>query len=136
MKKTTSQAKELTAFVNAIENKSRREDAQHLIELFQKITGQPPKLWPPSIIGFGEYHYKYESGREGDSINVGFSPRKSSLVLYVLGSVGADHPLMSKLGKHKTGKACLYINKLTDIDISVLEDIIKLSYEKTVAKYS
>ena len=128
--------KNVSEFLSGIDNKTRRDDAQALLNIFQKVTGQAPKFWPPSIIGFGEYHYKYASGREGDSLNVGFSPRKANLVIYVMGSVGADHPLMRKLGKHKTGKACLYINKLADIDMAVLEDIIALSYQATIEKYS
>ncbi len=127
--------KDVSGFINGLENKTRRDDAKTLLELFQRITGESPKLWPPSIIGFGEYHYKYESGHEGDSLIVGFSPRKSNLVMYVMGSVGSDHPLMEKLGKHKTGKACLYVNKLADIDIAILEKIIRISYNATIKKY-
>ncbi len=126
---------DVSAFIEKIENKTRKSDAKTLLEIFQRVTGHPPKFWPPSIIGFGQHHYKYESGREGDSPNVAFSPRKTSLVLYVLGSVGADHRLMAKLGKHKTGKACLYVNKLSDIDQSVMEEIITLSYQRTLKKY-
>ena len=135
MKKLGSTDKDLTNFLDTVENKARRADADTLLEIFERVTGEKPKFWPPSIIGFGEYHYKYESGREGDSVIVGFSPRKARLVMYVMGSVGEDHPLMAKLGKHKTGKACLYVNKLTDIDLSVLEKIIRLSYDKTKKKY-
>lgn len=127
--------KDVSEFISGIENKTRRDDAETLLNTFQKVTREAPKFWPPSIIGFGEYHYKYESGREGDSLNVGFSPRKANLVMYVMGSVGADHPLMSKLGKHKTGKACLYVNKLVDIDMAVLEEVIALSYQATNEKY-
>jgi len=128
-------AKDVDAFLNTIENATRKADAKTLFDIFQNVTGQPAKFWPPSIIGFGEYHYKYESGREGDSPNVAFSPRKANLVMYVMGSVGDDHPLMTKLGKHRTGKACLYVNKLADIDLSVLEEIIRLSYHATLEKY-
>jgi len=135
MKKSEATEKDLRAFLDGIENKTRRADADTLLEIFEKVTGEKPKFWPPSIIGFGEYHYKYESGREGDTVNVGFSPRKAKLVIYVMGSVGSDHPLMAKLGKHKTGSACLYVNKLADVDLSVLEDIIRLSYNKTKEKY-
>lgn len=135
MNTQNSVPKDVRDFISQVENKTRRSDAGTLLDLFQKVTGQAPKFWPPSIIGFGEYHYKYESGREGDAPSVGFSPRKASLVMYVMGSVGADHPLTRKLGKHKTGKACLYVNKLADIDITVLEEIIRLSYQTTVKKY-
>ena len=126
---------DVSCFIDGLENKTRRGDAKTLLEIFQKVTGEDPRLWPSSIIGFGEYHYKYASGHEGDSLNVGFSPRKSNLVMYVMGSVGSDHPLMQKLGKHKTGKACLYVNKLADIDISILEKIILISYKATIEKY-
>lgn len=128
-------SKDIRDFIGKIENDTRRSDAETLLALFQKVTGEAPKFWPPSIIGFGEYHYKYESGREGDSPNVAFSPRKARLVMYVMGMVGDDHPLMAKLGKHKTGKGCLYVNKLADIDMAVLEDIIDLSFRETVKKY-
>jgi len=126
---------EVSEFIDGIENKTRRDDAMTLVRIFRIVTGEIPRLCPSSIIGFGQYHYKYESGHEGDSLNVGFSPRKTSLVMYVLGSVGGDHPLMSELGKHKTGKACLYVNKLADIDVSVLEEIIRISYHATIEKY-
>lgn len=135
MKAQNTIPKDVSEFMSGIDNKTRRADAQALLNIFQKVTGEAPKFWPPSIIGFGEYHYKYASGREGDSLNVGFSPRKANLVMYVMGSVGADHPLMRKLGKHKTGKACLYVNKLADIDMAVLEDVIALSYKATIEKY-
>ena len=135
MKNLPSTPEDVQTFVNAVENKTRKADAHSLLEIFSRVTGEKPRFWPPSIIGFGAYHYKYESGREGDSILVGFSPRKANLVMYVMGSVGADHPLMAKLGKHKTGKACLYVNKLADIDLSVLEEIIKLSYDRTLEKW-
>jgi len=136
MKKSPSTSKDLTVFLDAIENKTRRADADTLLEVFERVTGEIPKFWPPSIIGYGEHHYVYESGTEGDSPHVAFSPRKAKLVLYVMGMVGADHPLMAKLGKHKTGSACLYINKLADIDMDVLEKIIKISYDATVKKYA
>ena len=135
MKAQNTIPKDVSEFMSGIDNKTRRADAQALLNIFQKVTGEAPKFWPPSIIGFGEYHYQYASGREGDSLNVGFSPRKANLVMYVMGSVGADHPLMRKLGKHKTGKACLYVNKLADIDMAVLEDVIALSYKATIEKY-
>jgi len=103
--------------------------------MMKKVTGDKPKMWGPTIIGFGEYHYKYESGREGDMLNVGFSPRKASMVLYVMGSISEDDPLRKKLGKYKTGKACLYVNKLEDVDMKILEKIIAKSYKATKKKY-
>ena len=134
MKRSNTPA-DVRTFLSTVEHPTRSADALVLMEMFARITGEEARFWPPSIIGFGEHHYKYDSGLEGDSPNVAFSPRKARLVLYVMGSVGADHPLMAKLGKHKTGSACLYINKLADIDLGVLEQIVRLSYDKTVAKY-
>ena len=97
--------------------------------MFKKLTGEKPKMWGPTMIGFGSYHYKYESGREGDMLMTGFSPRKGSSVLYVIGGVPETDALYKQLGKHKLGKSCLYINKLEDVDLGVLEKII----EKSVA---
>lgn len=133
--KTKPTKESVSAFINGVENETRKRDAKTVLAMMKKITGEKPKMWGPSIIGFGEYHYKYESGREGDMLNVGFSPRKANLVLYVMGSIAEDDPLRSKLGKYKTGKACLYVNKLDDIDLAVLEKIIAKSYKATIAKY-
>ncbi len=122
-------------FIDSVDHEKRRADAKELLKLFKKVTGQTPVMWGPSIIGYGAYHYVYESGREGDAPNVGFSPRKTSMVLYVMGSIDDDDPLRTKLGKYKTGRACLYVNKLEDVDIGVLEKIIKKSYTKTIKKW-
>lgn len=127
--------KDVTEFIAAVDHDTRREDALRLLDIFHEVTGETAKFWAPSIIGFGDYHYKYESGREGDSPNVAFSPRKARLVLYIMGYVGDDHPLMAKLGKYKTGKVCLYVNKLADIDMDILKQIIRLSYDATIEKY-
>ncbi|MEM9495871.1 MAG: DUF1801 domain-containing protein [Pseudomonadota bacterium] len=123
------------AFIDGVENETRRKDAKTALALFKKITGERPKMWGPSIIGFGQYHYKYESGREGDMLNVGFSPRKANMVMYVMGSIADNEPLMKKLGKYKTGNACLYVNKFDDIDLGVLEKLIAKSYKATLKKY-
>src|SRR5678815_1158746 len=111
------------SFIDAVENEQRRKDGHEVAALMKKITGKPAKMWGPTIVGFDQYHYKYESGHEGDMCLTGFSPRKASLVLY-LGPVLEDKKLMSKLGKCKTGKGCLYINKLDDIDRDVLRELI------------
>ena len=113
-------------FIATVEHPTRRADAETLLELFKSTTGMAAKMWGPSMIGFGRYHYKYESGREGESFMTGFSPRKSNLVVYIMpGYRFADMPQhLSRLGKHKLGKACLYINKLADIELSVLEEMI------------
>ncbi len=134
--KTRPTAQSVTAFIDAVENDVRRRDARTLLAMMEKITGEKPTMWGPSIIGFGVYHYKYESGREGDFLNVGFSPRKANLSIYILGSIAEDDPLLSKLGKYKTGKGCLYVNRLEDVDAGVLEKLIAKSYRATRKKYA
>lgn len=133
--KTKPTRASVTAFINAVENQTRKRDAKTLLAMMKEITGEKAKMWGPSIIGFGEYHYKYESGREGDMLNVGFSPRKANMALYVMGSIAEDDPLREKLGKYKTGKSCLYINKLEDVDLTVLKKVIAKSYKATLEKY-
>ena len=121
---------DVEAFLNAVPDERRRQDGLVLLELFTKITGEEPKMWGTSIVGFGQYHYKStRSSQEGDWMLAGFSPRKASLSLYVLGHGDRDYSaLLSKLGKHKTGMGCLYINKLADVDMGVLEELIGTSY--------
>jgi len=110
-------------FIDQLPDSPQRADAKALVKLLQKASGEKPKMWGPAIIGFGAYHYKYESGREGDMPLVAFSPRKAATVLYNLtGFPGAD-ALLAKLGKHSTGKACLNIKKLTDVDLAVLKEL-------------
>lgn len=121
----------VTKFIDAVENETRRKDAKTLLAMMKKITGDKAVMWGPSIIGFGTYHYKYDSGREGDFMLVGFSPRKANMVLYVLGSLKDDDPLLGKLGKFRRGRSCLYVNKLDDVDHGVLEKLIKKSYDTT-----
>ena len=113
-------------FVAAVENPKRRADAEILLEFFERVTGLKAQMWGPSIIGYGRYHYKYESGREGEHLLTGFSPRKSNLVFYIMPGYRAEEmqEMLSRLGKHKLGKACLYVNKLDDIDMDVLEEIV------------
>ena len=112
------------AYIDALTDETRRTDAKALVKLMQRATGEKPKMWGPSIIGFGSYHYTYESGREGDAPLVGFSPRKAATVLYgVTGSSDAG-ALLAELGRHSTGKGCLYIKKLADVDPKVLETLI------------
>ena len=111
----------VAAFINAVTDETRRADAKALVKLMQSAAGEKPKMWGPSIVGFGSYHYKYDSGREGDMPIIGFSPRKAATVLYnVIGS-SSSKALLAKLGKHSTGKGCLYIKKLADVDQQVLE---------------
>ncbi|WP_426975275.1 DUF1801 domain-containing protein [Pseudarthrobacter sp. O4] len=115
-------------FLAAVEHPVRRQDGYRLLELMTGITGQEAEMWGPTIVGFGQYHYKYGSGREGDSPAVGFSPRKASLSLYGLTYGPEAAELLVRLGKHKTGAGCLYVNKLGDVDESVLAELIRLGY--------
>jgi len=118
--KTKATELSVTAFVEAIPDEARRADAKALVKLLQAATGEKPKMWGPSIVGFGSYHYIYESGREGDMPVVGFSPRKAATVLYGLHS-SSDAGDLARLGKHTTGKGCVYVKKLADIDQQVLK---------------
>ncbi|MBL4619938.1 MAG: DUF1801 domain-containing protein [Marinicaulis sp.] len=133
--KTKPSSASVIAFINAVENETRKRDAKILLAMMKKITGEKPKMWGPTIIGFGQHHYQYESGREGDGLDVGFSPRKANMVLYVLGSLSNDDLLLGKLGKFKRGKSCLYINKLSDVDEKVLSKIVEKSYKLTKKKW-
>ena len=118
----------VSEFIAAVENKRRQSDAKKVLKIYKKVTGLPPVMWGPSIIGYGTYHYKYESGREGDMAAGGFSPRKANLAFYVGNKFEGAHELYAKLGKYKRSVACLYINKLDDIDIEVLKEIIKRDF--------
>jgi Domain of unknown function (DU1801) len=111
-------------FLNFVEDEKKRKFAFSILELMKKITKAEPKMWGTSIIGFGTYHYKYASGREGDWMQVGFSPRKQSITLYIMSGFSRYEELLSKLGKHKTRKSCLYIKKEEDIDMNVLKELV------------
>ncbi len=115
----------VTDFLNEIKDEEKRTDSFEILKLMQQVTKQEPKMWGTSIIGFGDVHLKYESGRELDWFITGFSPRKQNLTLYVMGSFNPHVDLLKKLGKHKTGKGCLYINKLKDVDVKVLKELVK-----------
>lgn len=117
-------------FLDGVAHPVRRADGRTVREMMERVTGEPAVMWGPSIIGFGQYHYRYESGREGDMCRIGFSPRSANLALYVGGFPEYDE-LLAKLGKHKRATACLYINKLADVDLAVLEEIIRRSYDAT-----
>ena len=121
--KTQPTSADPLAFIASIEHRQRREDAQVLLEMFSQLTGARPIMWG-SIVGFGQYHYVYESGREGDCIATGFSPRKLSISLYIMPGFKDVSSILSRLGKHKLGKACLYVNKLSDIDMEALAELI------------
>lgn len=121
-------------FLGSVEHPVRREDGFALLELMREGTGQPAVMWGASMVGFGSYHYKYDTGREGDSLAVGFSPRKGNLALYGLTYSPEAGKLLRKLGKHKTGAACLYINKLDDVDRSVLLELIRAGYKHVTSE--
>ena len=126
--KTRPTEQDVTEFLNRVENKTRREDGLALLQMMEEITGETAVLWG-SIVGFGSYHYKYESGREGDMPLIGFSPRKQSMTLYIMPGFDDYDEMLGKLGKHKIGKACLYINKLADVDETILRQLIKHAYD-------
>ena len=123
-KETTASASE---FIDKIADPQRREDCRAVADIMRDVTGEEPKMWGSSIVGFGRYHYKYASGREGDWMITGFSPRKGDLTLYIMGGFDSFSDLMKDLGKYKTGKSCLYIKKLADIDAAVLRKLVKKS---------
>lgn len=125
--KTKPTAVSVKDFISAVPDEQKRKDSLVLIDVMSKITKEEPKMWGPSIIGFGSYHYKYESGHEGDMCITGFSPRKAAISVYILMGFNKSPELMKKLGKYKMGKSCLYVKKLTDIDTKVLEELIEES---------
>jgi hypothetical protein len=122
--KTRQTAMSVAAFIGKLTDETKRADSQALVKLMQSATGEEPKMWGPSIVGFGSYHYTYDSGREGDMPLVGFSPRKPATVLYGMRSAGNAEALLTRLGKHTTGKGCVYIKKLSDVDQKVLKELI------------
>ena len=118
------------AFLDGVGHPMRRGDGKTLRAMMERVTGEPAMMWGPSIVGFGSYHYRYASGHEGDMCRVGFSPRKANLVLYV-GGFPDYEALLARLGKHKSSKACLYLNRLADVDLAVLEEIVRRTYAAT-----
>ena len=125
--KTKKNAASVEDFLNAVGNPQKREDSFRLLGLMSEITGNDAAMWGPSIVGFGSYHYVYESGREGDWMLTGFSPRKQALTVYIMAGFGRYDEIMSKLGQFKTGKSCLYIKRLSDVDETVLRELIASS---------
>ena len=125
----------VSAFIGAVADPGKRADAVALVKLMESATGEEPKMWGPSIIGFGSCHYVYESGREGDMPLVGFSPRKAATVLYLMLGSGGSDALLAQLGKHTTGKGCLYINRLADVDQQVLKVLVARCVASMRAKY-
>ena len=128
--KTRQNDQDVHEFLEGVSNATRKKDCYEVLELMRAATGMEAKMWGDSIIGFGSYHYKYASGREGDWFLTGFSPRKQNLTLYIMPGFDEYEGLMKKLGKYKTGKSCLYLNKLEDVDLAVLKTLIEKSVKK------
>ena len=122
-------------FIASIEHPVRRADAETLLEMMTRITGHEPKMWGPAIVGFGQYHYRYDSGREGDFMRTGFSPRKANMAVYIMPGYSDHSAILARLGKHKSGKSCLNINKLADVDLDVLEELIRAGLADMAEKY-
>lgn len=127
--KTQPTAADVHAFIDGVENEQRRDDAREVLEMMSEVSGYEPTMWGPSIVGFGKYHYKYESGREGDFMRIGFSPRKNALTLYIMPGFERFDDLMGRLGKFKTGKSCLYVKNLDDVDRDVLRELVEESLD-------
>ncbi len=123
------------AFIDAVDHLRRREDARTLLELMHRVTGEEPVMWGPSIVGYGSYHYRYASGQEADWPVVGFSPRKQNLSIYIMTGFEECDKLLSRLGKHKIGKSCLYVNKLADVDLDALESLVRASVAEMKRRY-
>ena len=133
--KTHATAAGVDAFLAAVTNETRRDDTRVVVDMMSRITGRPPVMWGDSMIGFDRYHYRYDSGHEGEYFITGVAPRKTALTVYIMPGFGTYGALMDRLGKYKTGKSCLYINKLADIDLGVLEDLIGSSVVEMRARY-
>lgn len=128
--KTQKNDADVEAFIDSIENEKRRADCRAVVEMMAEVTGEPPTMWGDSIIGFGSYHYKYPTGREGDWMATGVSPRKQSLTVYVMTGFARHAALMEKLGRYTIGKSCLYIKKLEDVDTDVLRELVRDSFKR------
>jgi hypothetical protein len=128
--KTQKNNQDVVKFLEKVEPEQKREDSFKLLGLMKKVTKSEPSMWGDSIIGFGDYHYKYASGREADWFAAGFSPRKQNLTLYLMSGFGGYEEVLSRLGKHSTGKGCLYIKKLDDIDLDTLEELVRKSVDQ------
>jgi hypothetical protein len=133
--KTKPTKRSVTAFINGIDDKQKRADVKKVAAMMRKATGARAVMWGPGIVGYGQYHYQYASGREGDFMVTGFSPRKQALTVYIIPGFNPFDSMMKKLGKYKTGKSCLYINRLSDVDESVLERLIWASVKHMRKNY-
>jgi len=134
--KTTENEGSVAAFLNGVADEGKRSDSFKIVELIEQETGLPAKMWGPAIVGFGSYHYKYESGREGDAPLVGFSPRANAITLYISTGFSQREELLVKFGKHTTGKGCVYVKKLSDVDLEVLKKMVSESVKYMKEKYS
>ena len=133
--KTQATAASVDAFLAAVPDDARRSDAQALAAIMTEVTGVAPAIWGGAIVGFGQYHYRYDSGREGDMCRLGFSPRAKELVLYVLHETPEEAALLARLGKHRTGKSCLYIKRLSDVDEGTLREVLAASWAEMALRY-
>lgn len=137
--KTRPTAAKVADFISAIDDPKRRDEARAIDSIMRRITGEEPRMWGPSIVGYGSYHYRYDSGHEGDAARVGFSPRKAENVLYLLACGESDKAeekaLLDRLGKHRRGKSCLYVRNLGDVDLDVLEQLVRLSWSGMERRY-
>jgi hypothetical protein len=131
--KTQPTDADVGAFLAAIEDPQRRADSEGVCRLMEEETGERPRMWGESIVGFGEYHYTYASGREGDWMALGFSPRKANLTLYLMDGFSGYQELLARLGRHSTGRSCLYVKRLADVDVDVLREMVRRSYRHTTA---
>ena len=132
--KTKPTKSSVTAFLNKIQDKQLRDDCFAILDMMRKVSNSEPVMWGSAIIGFGTYHYVYESGREGDMILIGFSPRKQNISIYLMGGLSAVEDELSKLGKYKTGKGCLYIKTLSDVNAGVLKKVFAKAFKKAQRK--
>ena len=133
--KTKETAASVDAYIAAVADPNQRADAEKICALMERLSGEPAKMWGPSIIGFGSYHYRYDSGREGEMCRIGFSPRKGQTVLYLIDGFEGQPELMARLGKHKTGKSCLYVSRLDQVDLGALEGLVALSWRIMNERY-
>lgn len=133
--KTLPGAGDVAAFIASVADERQRAEAETLCEILSRVSGHPPVLWGPSIIGFGSYHYRYDSGREGDMCRIGFSPRKGQTVLYIVDGFPSHADILARLGKHKTGKSCLYVKRLDELNRPVLEELISQSWAEMARRY-
>jgi hypothetical protein len=134
--KTVETDADVGAFLDAVPDDVRRRDARTLLELIGRVTGEPARMWGPSIVGFGSYHYRYETGREGDMAVVGFSPRKASTTVYFVDGFEGYADDLTRLGPHTLGRSCLYLKDLTRVDVGVLEGMVRRSYEATTRRHA